>query len=251
MDTLRSCYSTKMRFFVDSDQEVDVQWYWASPGAKVFPGPHLFASGNWETLKFGWQGPGEVEGAPRIWNNGRTPIDRPGTQYAGPLEGFTEGTVFPGVSVGGQDDGQCTGCSPLCTMCNELHQIPLGAGFYLRITAVHNAPPIPYGHVGDTFLMLSAGGFPDSYTGVVNSPALPDTDIIITTVECDLTVSYPRLIFSWENPTFGGLGNFFFSFKACQPVPTLLLFGVDLPNGIFARQGGSGENWDMEVTGIF
>lgn len=73
MDVIRRCYTTKMRFFEDSDVEIPVQWYFAHPDAKVFPKWHRFASGNWARDKDFWTGPGEASWRPRPWSDGEPP----------------------------------------------------------------------------------------------------------------------------------------------------------------------------------
>lgn len=73
VDMLRSCYSTMVKFFVDSDLEIPVQWYFCDEHALPYPGHTLFGSGNWASSRDDWPGPGEVLGAPRPWNNGLMP----------------------------------------------------------------------------------------------------------------------------------------------------------------------------------
>jgi hypothetical protein len=73
VDLIRSCYKTKMRLQVNSDDETEVQWFFCLPGAKVYPGYTRFASGNWAMDRFKWPGTGEVLGATRSWVNGKPP----------------------------------------------------------------------------------------------------------------------------------------------------------------------------------
>jgi hypothetical protein len=73
MDMLRSCYSTKMKFFKDSDLEIPVRWYFCDDAAQAFPAHHLFASANWDSLPGGTNHVGEVVGAPRPYNDGLMP----------------------------------------------------------------------------------------------------------------------------------------------------------------------------------
>lgn len=113
MDLLRSCYSTKMRFFADSDQEIDVRWFWADEDAQIFPEHTRFGSGNWADEPFHWNGAGEVLGAPRPWNDG-APIDGlVGDHYCGPLATYQNGGTFPGVPLEGLANGKCACCAPL------------------------------------------------------------------------------------------------------------------------------------------
>lgn len=47
MDLIRSAYVCKMRLWADSDEETEVRWFFAEPGAKVMDVPHPF--GSWYT----------------------------------------------------------------------------------------------------------------------------------------------------------------------------------------------------------
>jgi hypothetical protein len=68
---LRSCYSTRMRFFSnDLTIETPVLWYFTEPGAKWCGLPNVFNSRNWYGGTTGWPDLGEVEGAPRPWADG-------------------------------------------------------------------------------------------------------------------------------------------------------------------------------------
>lgn len=124
MDLVRSCYTTKMRFFTDNDLGIPVKWFFAEPDAKVFPAHHLFGSGNWASDKFGWNGPGEVLGAPRKWSNGANPGGLVGDHFCGPLTGFTEGTKFPGIPLHADLDGICLCCVNLHLACGPHLDIP-------------------------------------------------------------------------------------------------------------------------------
>jgi len=69
---LRSCYVTTMRFPGVGD--VPVQWYWCDKDAQPLPFPTVYNSRNW--INEGERGPnvpGEIEGAPRKWANGKNP----------------------------------------------------------------------------------------------------------------------------------------------------------------------------------
>ena len=68
---LRSCYSTDIRFYRDSDITNRVTWYFTDRTDWL---PYtLFASGNWARERIIWPGQGEVLGAPRPWSNGANP----------------------------------------------------------------------------------------------------------------------------------------------------------------------------------
>lgn len=48
MDYVRSCYTTVMRVCADPATDYPVAWYFAPPGAQLYPGEHSFGSGNWD-----------------------------------------------------------------------------------------------------------------------------------------------------------------------------------------------------------
>jgi hypothetical protein len=96
MDWVRSCYTTRMRFWTQTTQSVPIRWVFAQPGAKALPFPHLFASANWAQDKAArWDGIGEVPGIPRPWSNGRSEAPLPGDHYCGTAEQFFNGEPLP------------------------------------------------------------------------------------------------------------------------------------------------------------
>lgn len=72
----------------------EVQWFFAAPGAKPFPGLHRFGSLNWLPEDIADDGPGEVLGAARPWANGSYPVVPEGQEPDGPLEDFRIGCDF-------------------------------------------------------------------------------------------------------------------------------------------------------------
>jgi hypothetical protein len=94
MDYLRSCYTVPMVFRV-GDIPLSVKWRWALPVAKVFPGPHNFASANWDD---GFCPAGRVgeQAGPRVWSNGKeNPLVSGQVLGASPVRWFQEG-LLPG-----------------------------------------------------------------------------------------------------------------------------------------------------------
>lgn len=85
-----------------------VRWYFAAPGAKLFPGGTVFSSSNWGVLRGGQLGPGEVWSSPRPWSNGATPAGMDGQgQFCGKLAWFTDGVPAgtpPVTIIGGIPD---------------------------------------------------------------------------------------------------------------------------------------------------
>lgn len=110
MDEITACYRTKMRLWSDSDEETPVRWFKADPGAKWFPGEHVFGSSDY--LEPPRPGPlGEVlhrvkqrrgrrlrpedgceDWSARIkFDQGKNPLGYKGLDYCGPAEAFLEG----------------------------------------------------------------------------------------------------------------------------------------------------------------
>lgn len=118
MDLIRSCYTTFMRFWKDDPTEVKVRWFFCDGSAKIFPGHHLFGSGNWASDRFDWPGPGEVLDAPRVWDNGRPIAGLIGQHFCGPVASYREGTTWPGVPLDGFADGRCACCAPVPPRCD-------------------------------------------------------------------------------------------------------------------------------------
>jgi hypothetical protein len=91
MDFLRSCYSTSCQFTEDPSIVATLKWYWADPGATVFPGISAFGSLNWTDRKVGYVGPGEILGSPRPYSKGAI-VGRPGgIHYDGTASWFEHG----------------------------------------------------------------------------------------------------------------------------------------------------------------
>jgi hypothetical protein len=68
---LRSCYSTKARFFKDDPTiEHFVEWYFTDPGAKWVGLENQFNARTWYGGYTDWPELGEIEGAPRTWVDG-------------------------------------------------------------------------------------------------------------------------------------------------------------------------------------
>src|ERR1051325_5292021 len=72
MDLIRSCYKGKMRFR-ETDDPVDVTWFFASKDADVFTGPAIFRSADWEATPYSNSGLGEQRPPRGAWRNGQRP----------------------------------------------------------------------------------------------------------------------------------------------------------------------------------
>lgn len=96
VDLLRSCYSTKMRFYRDAPGvETMVDWFFCEPDAKFLPFRTVFNSGNWWSDKTTSPPLGEVAGAPRPWRNGQPPAPYDGQAPCGNDQKFLEGDALP------------------------------------------------------------------------------------------------------------------------------------------------------------
>jgi hypothetical protein len=107
VDCLRSCYSTKVRFFPNDPTQTDVIWYFVPEDRPFLPFASAFASRNYDDERTDWpdgkqQPPagdgtevGEVLGAPRPWRDGSDPIHYPGTHVLGTAQQFAKGIDPP------------------------------------------------------------------------------------------------------------------------------------------------------------
>jgi hypothetical protein len=167
MDLIRSCYTTFMRFFSDSDLAIKVRWFFCDNDAETFPGHHRFGSGNWASDKWPWPGAGEVPDAPRVWDSGAIIPGYLGEKFCGPLSGYRDGVPFPGVPLNGIATGECQCCKPLppSTLCSDF--VPtLPATLRFRILSIDVGTGIPsLYHVGDEFDMVAIGFPPDPTVG--------------------------------------------------------------------------------------
>lgn len=94
MDRLRSCYRTSVRFFKDSEETTDIQWYFTKkPWLDV---PTTFSSRNWVSENGQWAPLiGEVCGAERKWVNGKPPRGaRQDGEPQGSAEEWAEGCTL-------------------------------------------------------------------------------------------------------------------------------------------------------------
>jgi hypothetical protein len=113
MDYVRSCYSTKMRFFNDDPSRLsDVQWYFADPGASIFPGHHRFASLNWSSRELPSGPIGEVAGQPRPYSKGAIAGRPLGTHFDGPRRYFSNGCPSGGAGLNRTASGIPVDCVP-------------------------------------------------------------------------------------------------------------------------------------------
>jgi hypothetical protein len=121
MDFIRSCYSTKARFFADSDRESNIRWYFAEDGAKVFPGRHVFGSLNYGDADYAPPGPvGELAGRPRTWRDGSVDPAFPTQAPDGQLSDFVDGAEYDETfTLDRRGLGVPLDCLPFCARSGE------------------------------------------------------------------------------------------------------------------------------------
>jgi len=99
MDLIRSAYVTKMKLWADSDEEVEVRWFFADADAKWAPGPHPF--GSWWT----WDRKDGVEPGPLgeqryvRYDRGANDLGYGGSHHCGSDAAFRGGGVHGVDSV--------------------------------------------------------------------------------------------------------------------------------------------------------
>jgi len=94
MDVARSCHETDCQFFVDSDLAIPIRWYFAAPGAKLFPALQRFGNGDFASLPWPWPGPGEVQGAERKRVTGPLRLDSTARSLQAPFLVSSLGQYF-------------------------------------------------------------------------------------------------------------------------------------------------------------
>lgn len=99
---LRSAYRTKVRFFANDPREVEIRWYRCLPDAEVMP-VHAFASRNWLSEPEVDTVIGEVRGAQRPWDGGRTPLGATGGHYCGTPDEWSTGVQYPPATTTAYD----------------------------------------------------------------------------------------------------------------------------------------------------
>lgn len=91
MDMLRAGYKTKVKPFFDSPTLVDIIWFFAAPGAKVFPGHHNFSSLLWEDPRIEGTIGERKKGFPFYNGKAPFPIGFEGVKFCGTKEMFVNG----------------------------------------------------------------------------------------------------------------------------------------------------------------
>jgi hypothetical protein len=96
VDFLRSAYRTRVRFFSESEELTEVQWYFCKAGAAELPLLTPFRSLNWDIDYLGGLGPlGEVRGEARPWVNGSQVGNSLASNFCGTADQWHEGQPNP------------------------------------------------------------------------------------------------------------------------------------------------------------
>lgn len=112
MDLLRSCYTQPMRYVADDPSiTVPATWYFCKPGAKVFPLPHRYGSGVWDTKHPSPSILGFDDTQKRVYYQGDPLNSSDGTDYAGPAYAFMYGQQ-PSDTLARATDGTPLECLP-------------------------------------------------------------------------------------------------------------------------------------------
>lgn len=85
VDMLRSCYSTKARYYEGDPTEDDLIWYFTDPDAPFLPVPSVINSLNWVDRRglVDTGHAGEVVGAPRLYSKGQRNVAYSFAAYCG------------------------------------------------------------------------------------------------------------------------------------------------------------------------
>jgi hypothetical protein len=122
-----------MQFDVDGEIVAPVKWYWASPGAKLFPGANSFSSDNWITPSNSTLGLGEVWTSPRPWRNGSLTVVPPGDGHicGGDISWFTDGCPSDAPPIPRVPDGLAACCIAGGLLLGGSYKLRFGGGLLL------------------------------------------------------------------------------------------------------------------------
>jgi hypothetical protein len=226
VDLLRSCYRTKMRLFADSDQEVNIRWFWVPPHAEVYPGYHPYGSGNWASSKEGWTGPGEVSGVPRTWYNGKTPRGFHGKKICGDPD-----KLAAGYSV--NDKRICTDVTGLSSCCTEPREFwccdfpppDLPEVTTFTVTEIVNKSPDTLVNAGDVLTFyFQPSPFIKIFTSI--DPLFPITSPYANTVMSLICSGYAWTLYMGRDGQFvgGGPTNFQLPYPFFGNIPSFQPF---------------------------
>lgn len=95
MDVVRRTYTAECRFIQGKPPGV-IRWYWALPGARIYPTDTAFGSSAYDANRLPVnQGVGEVTGGLIAFVNGNLPPRQPGRQATGSPDVFRQGLAAP------------------------------------------------------------------------------------------------------------------------------------------------------------
>lgn len=182
VERMRSAYTTRVRFYADTDADTEVTWYRVPDGTPCLPLATLFGSANWEQpngprsgMAFGYVGQGEQLSADRPWRNGSAPFG-PGTppghfcgtpeQWLGDLVLSRDGTA----PVDGAGRPLCCGFVPPppadpCPNCSGSSRASYLVTCAVPISAAHAVA-----RLGGLQRVDRVTGFPCLWRGPLNVP---------------------------------------------------------------------------------
>jgi len=108
MDYIRSCYTTHYRLWQGQPDDVRVRWYFAAPGARLFPELNQMYSSVWDDASTE-RTVGDV-GFKHRWSNGKDTLHVPGDHFCGPLEAWENGGILgttPPIEVDADGSSEC------------------------------------------------------------------------------------------------------------------------------------------------
>jgi hypothetical protein len=180
MDCVRSCYTVNMQFDAAGEIVVPVTWYFTSPGALTFPGPHRFGSSHtWAPHSLPSIGLGERWDSKPSYANGAQPFYAPGSgSFCGPLDWFAEGCPSDAPPVQYSSAGV-----PVCCP-----QPPCQPWFPATIpsSTVQTVPP------GGTYHLVTYDFFAALFN---NGPGTIQIEVELEAVECDMASPYSTVMF--------------------------------------------------------
>lgn len=191
VDYLRTCYSTKFRFFPgDLTRESDVTWYRPAPGAELLGVYNRFSSSVYSPPMTPASSPqiGEIIGHPRTYYDGAQIGSYPGTGGCTTAAKWLNGSPGPGADF---DQDACCAIPDYCNgalLCDlftdtdgtslTAHTMNIGPGWSVNVDGG-----------GETWSILSNAAIVDySLTNLGNAGAVSDAGSADGLMEFDVTI---------------------------------------------------------------
>lgn len=142
---LRCGYRTTCRFFRDSEEEVEIQWYKCPKGAETLGHPSAISSLDWTAFPEQKKGVGEVFNAPRVYRQKGPIPGASGKNQCGTQQDFEEGGLYlpelPPIEFNADGLAICCGVPDGILLGGTAPVAP--PGLTLSGTAVHLIYPYP------------------------------------------------------------------------------------------------------------